>query len=234
MNQHIRRLPLSKTYNTRDLGGYPTTSGGATQWGRIYRSDAPLRLGGSDLSLLREREIGLTIDLRTPKQAEAEPSALRETEGICYRNMPFPTGNRNPDFPMDMANIYIELFSCKQTVSEVLRLILAEKGAVMFHCIAGKDRTGVIAALLLLNAGVALSDVLMDYQVSWSCLTPVLPDFRAANPDVPLWMGRSDPEFMEEALTRLFAEYGDVEGYLTSCGLTQAEQIALRDRLTAE
>lgn len=224
---HLRWLPLSGTYNTRDLGGYPTGDGCMTQWGVLFRSDVPHTCNDADCALLRGAGVRTVIDLRTAQQVEEMPSALASLAEIHYVNYPFAVGNRNPDFDGDSPNIYMEMLSDRANIARVMRLILKAPSAVLFHCAAGKDRTGVIAALLLLHAGVSSADVVADYTVSYIYIEPVLAAMRKNNSELPHWSGRSNPQTLEKVLQSL----GDVESYLADCGLQQEELAALRHRL---
>lgn len=224
----MRRVPLSATYNTRDLGGYPAGEGRWTKWGVFYRSDAPLSLDETDLMKLKERDIRTAIDLRTEDQIRQNPSALSRVEGITYYHCPFAVGNRDPKVAGDVPDIYMELLSNRDTIRKVMGIAANAEGALLFHCAVGKDRTGLVAMLLLSAAGVGRLDILADYQISHTCLSPLLARMRQENPSMPSCMGRSDSEYMEETLRRLSSCYRDVADYLLDCSVTQEQMQQLR------
>ena len=99
---------------------------------------------------------------------------------------------------------------------------------------AGKDRTGCVAALLLTLAGVDRLDVLADYQVSELYIRPVIQWMRKRQTDIPAYVGSSRPEYLEDCLNRLETAYGSVANYLYAAGLTDQVLSRLRGRLLEE
>lgn len=233
MMNYPRRLPLNGTYNTRDLGGYPIQNGGITRYGVFLRSDLGEGMTERDFSLLKEYRVDTVIDLRAPDECEREPDDFAKLSGVRYYNCPFSAGNRLPVSREDFAVIYGEILSCHEDMRRTFSLLAASEGCALYHCAAGKDRTGVISALLLLLAGVSVSDVLADYQVSYTYIREWVRNWRHEN-RLGEFCGTSDMEYMEQTLDRFFAEYGNVETYLSAIGLTKAEIKILADKLTKE
>lgn len=233
-NHGQRRLLLSTTLNTRDLGGYPAMDGRMTQYGRIFRTDAPPSLTGADLALLREHGISTAIDLRSGPEAERRPSGFSGQEGIDYHLCSFSAGNENPNIPEDVPQIYAALLSDHANIRRVLGLIADAPAGVIYHCAVGKDRTGVITALVLLICGVPLCDVLADYQVSYTYLRPLIEEMHRQNPEFPTFLGHSNLEYMDRSLDNLFVQYGDVEGYLRAAGVSSEVVEKIREKLLAE
>ena len=227
MGAPVRRVPLHSTCNTRDLGGYPTNDGRVTRFGRLYRSDLPHGMDAHDETLLKSLSLSCVIDLRTAEQAARQKSAFAALPGADYICCPFAAGNRDPDGPGQAVDITMEMLSDKENIARVLRRILAAKGPVLFHCAAGKDRTGILAALLLGAAGVDNADILADYALSYAYVLPIARQIREHLPGDADWYGRADPEAMEEVLIRL----GDIDEYLSTCGLSDGERAGLRERL---
>lgn len=230
MQAPTRRVPLHSTCNTRDLGGYPTRDGRVTRFGRLYRSDLPHGMDAHDRALAGRLGLVCVIDLRTAEQAARQKSEFAGLPGVDYLCCPFAAGNRDPSGSGQAADITMEMLSDKQNIARVLRAILAAKGPVLFHCAAGKDRTGILAALLLGAAGVEQGDILADYALSYAYVLPVVRWLREQIPGDADWYGRADPEAMEEVLSRL----GGIDGYLCACGLSEAERFGLRERLCGE
>lgn len=225
-----RRVPLDGTYNTRDLGGYPTKEGSVTRYGVFLRSDLPEGLTGRDFSILAGYGIQTVIDLRAPDECEKEPDEFSKLAGIAYYNCPFSAGNRLPESRADFSVIYGEILGCHEDMRRILSLLAESGGCALYHCAAGKDRTGVISALLLLLAGVSVSDVLADYQVSYTYIREWVRNWRQEN-SLPEFCGTSEMEYMEQTVRNLFAEYQSVENYLKAIGLTEGELGALKRKL---
>mgnify|MGYP000194955745 CR=1 FL=1 len=226
----LRHLPLHSTCNTRDLGGYQTASGHITRWGWLFRSDMPHGLDDADRAALQKLGLCTVIDLRSVEQVQTQPSEFASLHGVEYWSCSFASGNRDPDTLADMPQVTMEMLDDRSNIARVMRLILRSAGPVLFHCAAGKDRTGIIAALLLREAGVSQADVIADYSLSYAYVMPVVRMLRKELPGNPDWYGRSDPEVMEEVLRQV----GDVDAYLEGCGLSAEERAGLRRCLCPE
>ncbi len=178
----MRHILFAHAHNFRDLGGYPTTDGRRTIWGRLYRSDA--------LSALTQKEweqaktqlgIDLVIDLRS--ESERDKSPILPPEGIAVRD--FSLMKELDDFTQtsvsgqDASGQILEsmkldytktLFGNLPCAAGILDLILTHlqsgSGSIVFLCSAGKDRTGITAALLLYLCRVPEEDIIADYMVS--------------------------------------------------------------------
>ena len=148
-----RRLPLRGTDNTRDLGGYPVP-GGYTAWGRTFRSDAPVNLSAEDVELLRALGVTTHIDLRTREEVERRPSAVANLPGFTYHHVDLcACMQMMPDTEEGVAISYFEMTQQVEPMARIFRAIAKTQGGLLFHCAAGKDRTGVVAAILLMLAG---------------------------------------------------------------------------------
>lgn len=238
-----RHWPLPDTHNIRDLGGYARKSGGETQWGRMLRGEALHALTADSIDALVAEGLSLVIDLRGPHETTVTPHPFREHAGVAYANVVLfdalaPIAMAKP--PFDMAQRYCDaLDQCGPRLADVLRAVVeAPPGVVLFHCTAGKDRTGVIAALLLSLAGVSQEDIAADYALTASA-EGLIADLRAralsagSDADHVERMLASDADTMLTMLRHLDAKHGGIRPYLTAIGLTEAEIALLSDRLCA-
>lgn len=226
-----RRIPLSCTVNTRDLGGYPTNDGRITAFGKIIRSDAPESFSQEDLTLLKNFGVTTALDFRSKPETERMPSAFEQSADFDYFHCPFAFGNRNPASKAEVPLLYAEMLADFPAIKRILSIIIRQKGSVFIHCYVGKDRTGVIAALLLLIAGVSVSDILADYQVSYTYLRLRMRELLHEHPELPDFTGRSDMAYMEATLDNFFKKYGNVQDYLQKVGLQPDEVTALKNKL---
>jgi len=226
-----RRITLSSTVNTRDLGGYPTLDGRTTAFGRIIRSDAPQALTREDLALLKKLGVTAALDFRSKPETEKLPSAFEQSADFDYFHCPFAFGNRNPASKAEVPLLYAEMIDDLPAIKRILSIIARQEGSIFIHCYVGKDRTGVVAALLLLIAGVGISDILADYQVSYTYLRLRIRELLHEHPELPDFTGRSDMEYMEAALNHFFKTYGNVQDYLKKVGLLPDELTLLRNKL---
>lgn len=227
----LRHIPLGAMRNLRDLGGYPTMSGTATAWERILRGDTPTGLSEADVDWLLDRDITTIIDLRQGEETEYRPNELKFLPGFFYHHCSLSTGSLLPNNEEDVAAGYFRMLDEKKVLCQVMRLIAHAPGGVLFHCTAGKDRTGCVAALLLSLAGVGAYDILADYQVSETYIMDAIRQMVARMPDKAAWLGRSKSEYMDGCLRLLSEKYSTVPDYLRAAGLTEEELQLLRDKL---
>ncbi|HSP39213.1 MAG TPA: tyrosine-protein phosphatase [Frankiaceae bacterium] len=250
-----RWLPLHGAYNARDLGGLPLHSGGSTVPGRLFRSDTLQELTEDDVALLRSYPVGVVVDLRTPLEAHREGRGLLGGEPVDYVNLPFvPDSVIIPDDPRHevvVADRYLK--DRVEHYLDYLRLagrrvlaaleVLAEprEGAVLFHCAAGKDRTGVLAALTLEVAGVDRDAIVHDYELTNERLHRIgerlarLATYGGYVAKVgeirPQDLG-ANPATMQAFLERLDADHGGAAGWIRSTGGSEQLVNKLHKRLT--
>lgn len=229
-----RRIVLGKMLNLRDLGGYPTAEGRTTRWGRLLRGDNPMGLSDADAAWLLDHGFTTVIDLRSPEERDHLPDELADRPGFSCYFIPMSNGEKLPNEEELIGLGYFRTLERKDCVRAVLETIADAPGGVLFHCMAGKDRTGCIAALLLALAGVDRLDILADYQVSELYIRPVIRWMRETRADLPAYVGSSKPEYLEDCLDRLEETYGSVAGYLRAIGLTETTLGKLKDKLLEE
>src|SRR5690349_8901550 len=177
----LRRLPVGVTYNLRDIGDYPTGSGARTRWGRLFRSDAARFTGDRQLTDLGLRTV---IDLRDDVEVVALPTGLTAFVPTVLRRPLDPrallgaldTGSSDP-----LGELYVAMIRERGRRLAEIVTDLAAPGALpaLVHCAAGKDRTGVVIALVLSAIGVPDDVVATDYALTADYLTA---EFFAAVP----------------------------------------------------
>ena len=248
-----RRLVLDGAANFRDLGGYRTASGGRTRWGLVFRSDAPHRLTEADLAAIAALGLRVAYDLRMEEERSLAPSALpgsvrRElltmggSAGKTREITDLFVAGRLTRLPDDfLVQVYRAM--AEQEAASFGRLLtgLTEPGGLpaLIHCTAGKDRTGMSAALLLTVLGVDEATVLDDYELSAVYYTEgQMAKLRARLADVGL-----DPETfrpmlgtprhaMAGVLAMLRERHGSVGDYLIQeAGMSPGTLDGLRERL---
>lgn len=231
-----RRLPFGAMMNLRDIGGYPAANGAATVFGRFLRGDAPSRVSDAEADALRGMGVTTVIDLRSDDETQRTPSALQGREGFDTRHIGLIRQEGFDILPSreeDVPGMYIGMADNHAAMRGVMRAMAGAPSGVLFHCTAGKDRTGVTAALLLLLAGVSETDIVADYQVSYTYIRPMILAMKAKHADMPAFLGHSKPEYMEGFLAGFAAQYGTAERYLSAIGLGGAEIAAIRGKLVS-
>jgi protein-tyrosine phosphatase len=246
-----RTLPLVGGVNFRDLGGYRTADGRAVRWGRVYRAGSLAELTGDDVAYLARLGLRLACDLRSVEETVAHPDRLPPGVVAIHRPIAAEVGRLRR---------VLALFRKRHRVQELLQdaytIMLDQNGPIfagiiraaadpanlplVIHCTAGKDRTGLAAALLLAALGVPDETIIADYTLS--------------NRDFDVLVGRMRPEMerlyalgfgeaqlrpfllaeartMAGALVHLQRRYGSVEEYLQRSGLTAETLEQLRQTM---
>ena len=143
---------LQSTLNTRVL---PTGDM------RYVRSDYPGRLTDNEVRWLLKNRITTIIDLREEKEYGARPCRLEEEEGFTYYHLPVTGGGDTPKSPEAVAGTYIGMLD--DQMDRIINIIMNAKSNVMYFCSAGKDRTGVVSAILLKKLGFSDQEIINDY-----------------------------------------------------------------------
>ena len=243
-----RRLPVEGMCNARDLGGYPVSDGRMTNYGRFIRSEVPRAVTRRGLDFLRDYGVAVSLDLRGPEEVERVPNLLADEPWAEFINIPVynkqvagAVAKASSDRFVKWPDLYISMIDSQMEWIRDVFTALAEKsgsGAVMFNCTTGKDRTGMISALLLALAGVSYYDIVADYCVSQVYLRPVYaeifgtwdsPALDVNGLDDPFF--KTVPENMASLLIHIDNEYGGVPQYLERCGISGNDLDRLRDAL---
>lgn len=251
---------IAGTYNSRDTGGTPLAAGGATRPGVLYRSDALAGVTEEGIRTLSESPIGTVVDFRSEFERVEAPNRLGTERSFVEIGLPLldgsmtgvpSPGDRGGDAAREMmaripslAELYVGMLgSAAASFAEVARVVARpsddSRGAVLVHCTAGKDRTGVATALLLDAAGAERGAVVADYArsevnlagewaermleraQSWGMpLVPALTDLVTATP----------PQAIEAAFAWIDERGGSAE-YLRGGGLSDDDLEALRERI---
>jgi len=240
-----RSLEWAGCVNVRDLGGVPIEGGGETRYGVLVRADNIRRLEDGGWAALAGHGVTRVVDLRWPEEREDDPPPAVDVELVEISLL----GALDPDFREDVAD-YLErddaagyraeqyLGFLERHQEEFGRVFAAlaepEHGAVLFHCYAGKDRTGLIAALALRLAGATIEAAAEDYALSHDNVVTLFGEWiDAADTDEE----RRRRHFMAatpyEAMERTLRELGNVEAYLRGAGVTGEHIARLRERLAA-
>lgn len=230
-------LPLEGAYNVRDLGGYPAAGGQTVRKGQFLRGASLSHLTASDRTFLLQYGLAAIIDLRSPFEAERNPDP---DFGIPVFSFPLLDSLNSKDFqgalPESLSQMYIQLLDqCSSVFAAIFRFMSQSDGCALFHCTAGKDRTGLCAMLLLSLAGVDDDTIIADYAASDDYLQDVILRQRSSLLKEGITVNEellhAAPENMKTALAHLHAQYKDAETYLSRAGLLSQELRTIRRRL---
>jgi protein-tyrosine phosphatase len=238
-----RLLEWEGCLNARDLGGYATQDGRQTRWGTVVRSDSPAALTEAGRAALASYGVRAIVDLRLPAELADDPNPFAEPgdHGIAYTNVSIiDPGAGFPPNTITLAENYMwSLERFRDLVAKAVEAVAqAPEGAVLIHCAAGKDRTGLISALLLGLVDVPTETIAADYAMTAELLASREREWLESGPPEEreareAMSARYAPtaEVMLEVLERLTERFGGVEPYLLEAGVRQEDLERLRERL---
>lgn len=239
-----REIRLEVVHNARHIGGYQTAGGTLTR-DDLVRSATLRNLTPAGIEALAGTGITTVIDLRSAKELEEDPTPDLSVAGITMLHLPVfdqdasPVGLSATDFN-GFGSVYPRMLEDgARAYRAMLQTVSEAPGRVLFHCSAGKDRTGAITAVLLEFAGVSDEDIIADYSVSERLLAPQWEssDFEKRIAERGFSMEKvkrllaSSPDDMQEALGHIRQRWGGAEGYLEFLGLSPETRTAVRARL---
>jgi protein-tyrosine phosphatase len=236
-SQPSREVVLDGCVNFRDLGGYRTEDGRQTRWRRLFRADGLNKLSPADHALLRDLGLATVIDLRTVDEGEQRGSFPVDEVPVRYHSLPLADVLPTPkeleawDEASYVTSHYFDLVVDRgQVLSEAIT-VLAADGAfpAVVHCSAGKDRTGVLSALVLAFLGVPDETIVADYALSGPAMVKLFERLKGEYPDsvevvtrLAPALTQVAPETMANLLDALRAEYGSYPGLAEHLGVSDA------------
>lgn len=233
------RLPIRSLENCRELGGYHTEYGQQTKWHSFLRSSDMSKLTREDMDFLKEYGVKTVIDLRGKDEIQTHRNPLEDEEFCDYHNIPFITQQvTDITFSIDkifMGDFYVDLLEQQsETLKRIFEVIAqAEDGCIVFHCAAGKDRTGILAMLLMGLAGVEKKDIVSNYEVTYTNLESLI-ERASQDINVPVELMYSNREYILTAYEYILHTYQTFDQYLLSKGVGQDVMDRVKDRFLGQ
>jgi protein-tyrosine phosphatase len=242
-----RVLPLQGATNFRDLGGYRGHGGRTVRWRRLFRSDHLGGLTAQDKSVLAELGLARALDFRGRAESAAapydlpgveqhslaiEPTVVQSLQSLATAGEPLSV----PIVSGLMTDLYRSLVNDQaHRFAELFEHLLRAESPVVFHCTAGKDRTGFAAALVLLALGVPHGVVMQDYLLTNAVFQPPPPGRHGIPAEALAVLWRVQQGFLDAALQAVDVDHGGVERYLHQrLGLSEAALKALAAKYLVE
>jgi protein-tyrosine phosphatase len=237
-----RRVPLEGAHNVRDLGGYPSRFGGRVRWGRIYRGDRLDELTDDDVEVLRGLGLAVVFDLRTLDERTAFPDAIPSTHVPLFANSPLTRPDLDTSALTDrddgvrmMTQVCADLVRhASREIGAILFTLADPRGTPMlFHCTAGKDRTGVVAGIVLEALGVPRDHIFDDFELTERYHRPeafrtMLERFgrHGLPPEVVIGLHGAPRSIIAGVLDVVDDEFGGIDRYLIERGGVDAEALS--------
>ncbi len=236
MTREERLLPTEKMVNTRELGGYETQAGTYSKSHKYIRASSPSNASKHDIELLKDYGVKVVVDLRSDFEKEKAPHAFYHDKDVEYYEVNLFHSDKATVVPeevktyKDLGGVYIYMLeSSKKQFKELFEIFLKYPyDCILFHCSAGKDRTGVTAALLLDLIGCHEYDIVKDYSESYENNKEINQGLlEMMNNEEAKQYLKSSPRYIMEFLSYLRDHYGSAKEYLIDIGLTyeQVDQL---------
>lgn len=237
--------PLAGAFNFRDLGGLPAGRDRRVRTGTLFRSDTLQALTEDDVAVLVDRlGVELVVDLRIGPEAVDEGRGPLAAATVCYlnaplRDLPVSSVDETADPAAQSLHFYLEhLASPSPALPTLVRMLAAVAGRpTVLHCAAGKDRTGLVTALVLRLLGVADEDIVGDYLATEHNMPRIIerfrdwPRYRAHMAAVPAEVYQAQEHTIRGFLAGLDERYGGAAGWARSRGIGDAALTQLADGL---
>ncbi len=241
----MNNLMVAGSCNIRDLGGYQTKDGHSTRRKVFIRSGGLDKVTAEGCQFVRDYGIKTIIDVRDEWEAKDFPNVFAQASDMHYINLPL-IGNRlsqdedwkaaseKYSYLYELYAYYLE--QCQPQIATIIGAAAAGTGGTIIQCYAGKDRTGLIAALILGAVGVSTDDIVDDYAESGLQIAHLVAERRLYAVENGRNMQNferdmaSEPETMANTLNYLNERYGGVQDYLMRCGVTDSQLTELRRR----
>jgi protein tyrosine/serine phosphatase len=239
-----RAVVFDNVFNFRDLGGYRGADGRTVRWGRLFRADDLCRLDDADLARFGELGVRTVVDLRRPDEIARAGRIRPAAYTYLHAHVVHPDWPVVTEFATAQARVAYLVERYREMAEEggdaiglALRTVAdASAAPVVFHCVAGKDRTGLVAAFALYSLGVSEDDVADDYALSEAAEQGNWAWYAARHPNGDRrrrWEHYTvtPREAMLEFLAALRERHGTVEKYLASIGVTGEHVRSMREHL---
>lgn len=239
-----RLIPLNNVANLRDVGGYPTADGRKVRSGRLLRSASLHLLDPAGQEELVSRGLRHVVDLRHDHELENAPNVFNGSGEVNYQNVSLFAGLAPERVPLGaiptLAEMYVEILDHSQDL--IVRAVepFSTGETTLVHCTAGKDRTGIIVALLLDLVGVDRDTIVHDYALTNVYLEPLRDSFREFARQNGLDMEHYEhmischPDYIRTFLDHLHDTYGGAHAYLLQAGMSSEQLERIREQLTED
>ncbi len=211
--------PLENMMNFRDIGLWKTRDNKYLAPYVFLRSDRPKEDSLTIAKFLKDHEIYDVIDLRTKRVIEKYPNPLKDESFINYHHVPIEEGSTISISEMPIVELYMRMVKHYDDFKKIFTIIGESPNGVLIHCTAGKDRTGVVIALLLDLLNVDDEMIITDYALSSRIMKYTMPIYQHTHSSFYPFLGESKEEYMAQFLKQFRQEYTSAYQYLLKIGV---------------
>ena len=244
-----RVVPLFAVHNFRDLGGYPTSDGRETRWRTLFRADGLYRLTADDALQVMGLGVRTVVDLRTENEVKTRGKFPVDEHDVRYHHLAIIDATWGETATPEIDDVVeflvwayrAMLAEASPRFADAIRLLAAtDTLPAVFHCAAGKDRTGLLSALVLGSLGVADDFIAADYGLTERAMRRLIawanqhhPELADVYAKMPPRFAAADPRAMRVILSDISAAHGSVRGYVREIGVSDEVIDTLSQRLLA-
>lgn len=226
----MRRYLENAIENMRDIGGYKVGQK-EVKYGKLIRSNLPIAITKEDINILKEMGIKIAIDLRSKEEINEKVSALENDMFFDILHYEIYGGRKVPDSPKKVPISYMQMLEGKNSIYHIFKELAKAEHGIIYFCNAGKDRTGVITALILMTLGVKKDDIIADYILSKDYLENRLNELSKKFKDKNMKkIITPRAEYMEQFLEYFEQKYGNINQYLHEIGITDKEIDRIKEK----
>ncbi len=220
----MKKLLNEEMMNTRDIGGYETESDfKRIKYNKLIRSNVPIFLSEDSIKYLLDNNINVAIDLRNDAEVKEKVSILKKDKRFKYYHCKINGDGRIPKSKEMVSNSYLEMAEGFETIYRIFKIILnSEDNGIIYFCNAGKDRTGIVTALIMLLAGISEDDIVKDYLLSAIYLEDMLKSYTSDNKNLADIIIPKE-EFIREFIDIFKSKYYSIENYMKKIGFDRTE-----------
>ena len=226
----MKRYLVDSIENMRDIGGYQA-KGKKLQYGKLIRSNLPNKITQEDVEELKELGIKKVIDLRTEEEVKNKISVFENDDCFKLFHYEMNGGGKIPESCEMVSTSYMNMLEGKDIIRNIFKLLAENNDGILYFCNAGKDRTGVITALILMTLGVKKEDIISDYALSSTYMKDFLEDFaqESSNKDIKDII-TPKTQYMEQFLNDFETKYSNIDNYLNIIGVKEEEITKIREK----
>ncbi len=235
-----RHIPIAHMHNVRDLGGLDRHDGGQTARNVFWRGDSPHAINTAAMHAFSAAQMTTVIDLRQPSECRAHPNPFTNQPGFLYHHVQLFAGESLHHLPETLQAFYVAVIEhSRDPLAQIIEHCADAPAGVFFHCQLGKDRTGILSALLLLLAGVSEASILEDYALTAERIRDLTREL-TINPPAHISPQRyrdllaTHPSTLYVVLEHIRMQHGSIEAYLKAAGCSQSAIRRVQAKLSAQ